>query len=158
MEEISSGARARIGKEVVHVYDVTDKDIRRFAQAIGDLNPLYYDEEYAKTTVYKGIIAPPLFCHAFTFADVPAGNLREDGRPEELDVPLPVDRTVGGGSSFQVGAEIRPGDKLTVRSKLLDIYTKSGKKGILYFVVVETTFTNQNGVQVAREVASYIQR
>jgi len=44
---------------VVHVYDVTDKDIRRFAQAIDDPNPLYYDEEYAKKTIYKGIIAPP---------------------------------------------------------------------------------------------------
>jgi acyl dehydratase len=158
MEGIPSEAKARIGREVVHVYDVTDKDIRRFAQAIDDPNPLYYDEEYAKKTIYKGIIAPPLFCHAFTFADVPAGSLREDGLPKELDVPLPVNRAIGGSSSFEVGTELRPGDKLTVKSKVLDIYTKSGKTGLLYFVVVETTFTNQNGDIAAREVATYIQR
>lgn len=158
MEQIPLEAVERIGKEVVHVYDVTDKDIRRFAQAIDDPNPLYYDEEYARTTPYKGIIAPPLFCHAFTFADAPAGDLRADGLPKDLDVPLPVSRAVGGSSSFEVGAELRPGDKLTVKSKIRDIYTKSGKTGLLYFTVVETTFTKQNGDLVANEVATYIQR
>lgn len=32
-----------------------------FARAIGDLNPLYVDEEAAKRSEFGGIIAPPTF-------------------------------------------------------------------------------------------------
>jgi len=44
------------GREVVDI-----SSIRRYAQAISDLNPLYLDEEYAKKSEYGGIIAPPTF-------------------------------------------------------------------------------------------------
>jgi len=157
-ENIPLETKERIGKEVVHVYDVTDYAIRRFAQAIDDPNPLYYDEEYAKKTIHKGIIAPPFFCMMFAFTDCPANTLRADGLPQELNVALPVDRAIGGGSSFEVGVDLRPGDKLTVTSKITDIYTKTGKAGLLYFVVMETVFTNQKGERIAREVGTFIQR
>jgi len=50
-----------IGIKKKNTYAVTAKDIKRFAQAIDDPNPLYHDEEYAKSSKFKGIIAPPLF-------------------------------------------------------------------------------------------------
>jgi acyl dehydratase len=158
MEEIPAETKAMIGKKRINIYDVTKKDIRRFAQAIGDPNPLYYDEEYAKKTRYGKIIAPPLFCHSFAFEDVPAENLREDGLPTEIDVPLPVQRAIGGGSEFEVGEPISPGDVITVTGTIIDIYEKQGKSGVLYFIVIDTVYTNQNGKTVAREKASYIQR
>lgn len=158
MEDIPAESRAMIGKETVKVYEVTEKDIRRFAQAIDDPNLLYVDEEYAKKTRYQGIIAPPFFCHAFAFDDVPPSQLREDGLPKEVDVPLPAKRAIGGSSSFEVGEPIRPGDRLTVRRKIVDIYKKEGKSGTLYFVVIDTTYTNQLGQLVAFERATYIQR
>jgi len=158
MGDIPAEARAMIGKERVLVYEVTKKDIRRFAQAIGDKNPLYVDEEYAKKTKYKKIIAPPLFCHAFAFEDVPAEDLREDGLPIEVDVPLPVKRAIGGASSFEVGEPISPGDTITATKKLVDIYKKTGKTGELYFIVIDTVYRNGKGAMVAREKATYIQR
>ncbi|MFH1012119.1 MAG: MaoC family dehydratase N-terminal domain-containing protein, partial [bacterium] len=147
-----------IGKKRINVYEVTKKDIRRFAQAIGDPNPLYMDEEYASKTRYGKIIAPPLFCHSFAFEDVPAEKLRADGSPTEIDVPLPVQRAMGGGSEFEVGEPISPGDVITVTRTIMDIYEKQGKSGVLYFVVIDTVYTNQNGKMVAREKATYIQR
>lgn len=155
---IPEEAKAILGKESSHIYEVTKRDIKRFAQAIGDDNPLYYDEQYAKTTRYEGIIAPPLFCHSCAFDDVPIEQLREDGLPDELNLPLPTTRAVGGGSVFEVGEVIRPGDTLTITKKVKDIYTKTGKSGTLYFTVLETTVTNQKGEVVARETASFIQR
>src|SRR5438105_14453633 len=35
-----------------------------FARAIGDPNPIYADEEYARTTELGGIVAPPTFVTA----------------------------------------------------------------------------------------------
>ena len=157
-DAIPSEARALIGKEASHVCEVTAKDIRRYAQAIGDANPLYCDEDFAKQTRYGGIIAPPLFCHTLAFEDVPADRLRADGLPKELDVPLPVTRAVGGGSVFDVGEPVRPGDVITVRKTIADIYKKTGRSGEMYFVVLDTTYLNQDERIVAREVATFIQR
>jgi len=39
--------------------EVTLDSIKHFVDGIGDTNPLWVDEEYAKKTKYKGIVAPP---------------------------------------------------------------------------------------------------
>jgi acyl dehydratase len=156
--ELPAETRACIGRVTEHVYDVTRKDIRRYAQAIGDPNPLYHDEQYARSLQHGGIIAPPLFCHTLAFEDVPADQLRADGLPTELDVPLPTERAVGGGSLFEVGVPVRPGDVITVRKTISDIYGKSGKSGDLFFVVLDTTYTNQNGELVAHERGTFVNR
>lgn len=49
-----------------HVYfnkEATRDTIRHFVQGIGDDNPLYTDEEYAKKSKYGKIIAPPCFLY-----------------------------------------------------------------------------------------------
>ena len=48
-----------LGKEFDrYSYSVTKEEIVEFAQSIGETNPLYTDEAYAKTTPYGGLIAP----------------------------------------------------------------------------------------------------
>ncbi|MBN2312739.1 MAG: MaoC family dehydratase N-terminal domain-containing protein [Sedimentisphaerales bacterium] len=151
-------ALSMIGVQKVRQYDVTPKDIRRFAQAIGEDHPVHFDEDYAKNTTYGTLIAPPLFCQMFTFEDVPATQLPSDGSPVEIDVPVPAQRTVGGGSAYEIFQRVRTGDTITVKSTLKDVFTKEGRSGRLYFIVVETEFTNQKNELVARETATYIKR
>ncbi len=43
---------------------LTKEMIQKLAKAIGDLNPLYFDEEYAKKSSFGGLIAPP-YIHVF---------------------------------------------------------------------------------------------
>ena len=38
--------------------------IRNYVSGIGDVNPLYHDEEYAKGTRYGSIVAPPNWCYS----------------------------------------------------------------------------------------------
>ena len=147
-----------IGLEKVRRYDVTARDIRRFAQAVGETNPVHYDEDYAKSAGYGTIVAPPLFCQMFTFEDVPADRLPGDGSPIEMDVPIPAQRTVGGASSYEIFQRVRAGDQITAKSTLRDVFSKEGKSGKLYFVVVETEFSNQRNEPVAKETATYIKR
>ena len=45
----------------VEKFSVEASHIMMFARAIGDKNPIYYDEEYAKTTEVGHVIAPPTF-------------------------------------------------------------------------------------------------
>jgi acyl dehydratase len=57
---VSAEAKAMIGKQAApQTCEVSLTAIRRFARAIGDGNPLYVDEEYARETQWRGIIAPP---------------------------------------------------------------------------------------------------
>ena len=51
--------------------------IRRFAEALGDYNPIYYDEEYARASGYPTIVAPPTFPASFHSA---GGSARAAGR------------------------------------------------------------------------------
>ena len=43
----------------VDKFPVEAGHIMMFARSVGDKNPIYSDEEYAKTTEAGGIIAPP---------------------------------------------------------------------------------------------------
>lgn len=61
--EMIAHERKRIGKPLTRVQphvEVATKDaIRHWAWGTGDRNPLYVDEEYARTTKWGNIIAPP---------------------------------------------------------------------------------------------------
>jgi 3-hydroxybutyryl-CoA dehydratase len=39
------------------VHTVTERDIQLFGEVSGDTNPVHFDEEFAKTTIFKGRIA-----------------------------------------------------------------------------------------------------
>jgi 3-hydroxybutyryl-CoA dehydratase len=36
---------------------VTESDVQKFGEVSGDMNPVHFDEQYAKTTIFKGRIA-----------------------------------------------------------------------------------------------------
>ena len=157
-DPIPAEARALIGARKVRRCEVTRRDIRRFAQAIGATDRVHYDEAYARTTRHGTIVAPPLFCQSLTYEDVPPEQLPADGSPLELHVPIPAQRAVGGGSDYTIHRLVRAGEVITVTSQLKDIYTRQGRSGLLYLVVVETLFEDERGEPVAAETATYIKR
>ena len=46
-----------IGQSATYTRAVTESDIQQFGAVSGDLNPLHFDEDYAKTTIFRGRIA-----------------------------------------------------------------------------------------------------
>jgi acyl dehydratase len=108
--------------------------IRRFAEAIGDPNPLFNDEQVARKTRFGGMIAPPTFYRALVS---PIPNVK-------LDLPGPF-RGLDGGSDWEYFEPIRRGDRITVVSKVADIRETAGKLGPMVFIVIETSYTNQFG-------------
>lgn len=132
------------------------RDIKRYAMAIGDRNPLYHDEEYAKTTEYGSIVAPPSFvlCAAHPVSkDHFPDELRSDGLHEGDVWPfmyaLPIQRVVRGGDEFDFHEPIRPGDVITVRTKVADITEKISKTGPMIVTTIEEIYSNQKGDLVA---------
>src|SRR6476469_7924704 len=65
-DEMLANMRALIGTSLRTAQSVNNEyatrhAILRFAEGIGDDNPLWTDEAYAASTSYGGIIAPPSF-------------------------------------------------------------------------------------------------
>lgn len=84
-EIIKEGIRQLKGKDLVKpsMVEVEKGMIRGFAQAIGDSNPLWQDENYARRNRYSSIIAPPTF---LTFTAFWPDEVQH--RLAELDTPL----------------------------------------------------------------------
>lgn len=109
--------------------------IRRFAIASLETDPIYYDEEYAKTTPYGAIIAPPNFSRTFYMPPV---------RPVEGEI-LPIRGRVHGTQEFVFFKPMKAGDTIYFRSTVVSAREKQGKSGCLLFVTFEHAVLDENG-------------
>ena len=135
---IPSDLRSRVGKEAPPRSEEVERGaIRRFVNALGDHNPLYEGDEFAKNSPYGGKIAPPLF--ALTF---------DRQRRPELDNRL-GEGAVNAGNEFEFFCPIRPGDVITSRRKLADIKERTGSLGRMFILTEEMALVNQRGEEVA---------
>jgi acyl dehydratase len=157
-EEISQ----LIGKNVgVRIFEVEKGAIRRFADAVGDPNPLFRDEEHARKSPYGSIIAPPGF---FGWPiKHPMGAPLVVDFPDEVMQPLMKSgymaaTTLDGGMEYDFLLPVRVGDTLTSSTIVKDIRERSGKTGKMAFIILETSYLNQNGVLVAKARATTILR
>lgn len=122
-----------IGVESRPVKNEVEKGaIRKFANAIGDPNPLYRDEEYAKQTPYGGIIAPPTFSRTFDYGVI-------DG------LVMPKEGLIHGEQRFAYFKPIQAGSVVYCTTKIADCYEKQGKSGSMTFVVYEQTGKDEQG-------------
>lgn len=163
MEEslITPEAKAMIGKQVgLQTGIVYPKEAQRFAAAVGDLNPLYFDDETARAQGYRGVIAPPMFLSQILQGVTRLDAVREDGVPLEggSDIPLRAERLMAGGEDYEFLAPIYPGDSITAQTHIQNIEEKSGRSGRFVLITRETQYTNQDGTVVAKGRFSLIAR
>lgn len=137
-----------IGKESeVVIWEVEKGAIRKFAEAVGDSNPLWLDDVYASNTRYGGLIAPPTF----------VTSMRNDSLKDEINsLNWPYKRRLNGGNDIELYQPIRVGDSIKVVDKLVDIKEKQGKRGKMITMVFETTYINQFGELVAKVTTNAI--
>jgi acyl dehydratase len=115
--------------------------IHRFAVAVGDTNPLFYDEEFAEKTRYGGIIAPPTLIFELNH-DIGNRILEDGGNADRSILPPSFTSFLRGRNEYKIYQPVRPIDKITMKRKITEIYEKDGKNGALVFVIVEMKFFN----------------
>ena len=121
------------------VYEIEKEPIRRWAEAIGDTNPLYHDEAYAKSRGFRSLVAPPGFMGQYAFAV-------KRGKPAPMPQPKRRFTTrLNGGSEYEFFKPIQAGDVITSTSKVVDLFERKGRLGPMMFTVRETTYKNQDG-------------
>jgi acyl dehydratase len=132
---VTEEAKKQIGKSgEARTIEVERGAIRRFAEAIGDGNALFNSESEARHSRFGGMIAPPTFGRSLSAA-IPDVKLDMGDSFRGLD----------GGSDWEYFEPIRPGDRITVQTKIADLRESAGRLGPMVFITTETSYTNQFG-------------
>ena len=130
--------KSLIGREsepVVH--DVEKGAIRRFAEALGDPNPIYVDEDAARAAGHPALVAPP------TFHAVLTGNERFR---HSLD--LGTRSLLHGEQQFEYGRPIVAGDRISVKTRVADVQERAGASGPMDILVLEDEGRDAQGALV----------
>ena len=155
-------ARARIGTETDRAQGrVIKREFQRWAAAVKDRNPLYFDAAFARAHGYRDVVAPPLYVQYVTLGVADLDALRPDGTPGggADDIPLPAcPRRMAGGEDWQFHAPVYDGDVITSTRRVADIQEKNGRSGRFVLVTWLSAYTNQDGVVVAEARSSMIAR
>ncbi|HVP69622.1 MAG TPA: MaoC family dehydratase N-terminal domain-containing protein [Anaeromyxobacteraceae bacterium] len=140
--------KSLIGRESeVLVVEVEKGAILRFAEAIGDANPVYADEASARAAGYAGLAAPP------TFPSVLALNERFR---HSLD--LGTRSLLLGEQAIDFGRPIVAGDRIAVKSRVADVQERAGTSGAMDVLVLETEGRGSEGELVFRVRETFILR
>jgi acyl dehydratase len=152
---------AAIGTEYPrHHPDLPDEavravDIRGYAEAIHDDNPLWRDSAFAAATLWEGLIAPPGFVEAF------APNYRDyhfaegiEALGQVLPFPFPFPdaaepQMVLLREGIAIRRPIRPGDVVVGRSTVADVVVKRRERGSMVVVKFEKTYKTSGGEDLA---------
>lgn len=140
--------KSLIGREsepVVH--DVEKNAVRRFAEALGDPNPIYADEAAAKAAGHPGLVAPP------TFAATLVANERFR---HSLD--LGTRNILHGEQTIELARAIVAGERITVKSKVADVQERTGASGTMDVLVIEDEGRDEKGEVVFRTRETFILR
>jgi len=140
--------RTLIGRESEPtLHEVEKGAIRRFADAIGDPNPLALDEEAARAAGHRSLVAPPTFAVTLSWSE----RFRHS-----LD--LGTRSLLHGEQSFELARPIVAGDRLVVRSRVADVQERAGASGPMDVVVIEDEGRDEQGELVFRARATFILR
>ena len=143
LDEFEKQFKAGIGKE----YDITSQrfavaatrdNIKNFADAVGDANPLWLNEDYAKKSRFKGITAPPTFLYNVCHGSTPA--LAPPGQPPSMNLSL-----LYAGAELEFYRTMHEGDEfLVINAKSTGIERKESKSlGPMLFATGEAYYYDQ---------------
>ena len=127
-----------------HDFPIDRTAILDFAAAIGETNPIYWDEAYAKSTPLGDVVAPPTFGIASAHWNPDyglRGPRRIPARKVEKAASEGAPRSGGGAGGgnltrvlhaeqrFEYKKPLQPGMRLTVSERRGNTWEKEGKRG-----------------------------
>ncbi|MHA1636428.1 MAG: MaoC family dehydratase [Candidatus Thorarchaeota archaeon] len=118
----------KIGDSAELSHTITEEDVEAFGRLSGDYNPLHFNEEWAKTTRFKGRIAHGALIAAFI--------------SQALGMKLPGAGIMYLGQKMSFRGPARIGDTITVRVEVIEKIDDKRR------ILIDTTCTNQDGHKI----------
>lgn len=110
--------------------------IAEFARATFADRPVYTDRETARAAGFDDVPAPPTFVVASAHF-VPA----DPGFAAKVDMK----RVLAGGAEWEFFRPLVAGEDLTIRSRVVDVQTKQGKRGPMTVITREVSYFGRQG-------------
>jgi acyl dehydratase len=135
-ERISLSYKGFIGHRSEAISNVVEKGaVRKFAEAIGDPNPLYVDEEAAKASRYGRLLAPLTFPRTFEYGEVEG-------------IGPPGQGLIHGEHRISYERPLFVGEEVLCYAEVKDYYEKEGREGTLGFLISERVGESLEGERI----------
>jgi acyl dehydratase len=159
---IDEASAARVGSVVaIATGEVNRRDWQRWAAAVGDHNPLWFDPDYARANGYTDIICPPLFLQYSVLGVTRLDSLRPDGSSGAVSGGLAFPRApkrMAGGESTTFHGPAYHRDVIEMARTVESIAEKTGRSGRFVLVTWRTVYRNHYQQVVAEATTSMIAR
>jgi acyl dehydratase len=159
---IDAESAARVGTVAARATgDVHRVQWQRWAAAVGDHNPLWFDADYARAEGYEDVICPPLYLQYAVLGVAALESLRPDGSSGAISGGLAFPRAprrMAGGESTTFHLPAYHGDEIEMVRTIAAIVEKHGRSGPFVLVTWRTTYRNQRAELVAEASTSMIAR
>ncbi|WP_067726183.1 MaoC family dehydratase N-terminal domain-containing protein [Oceanobacillus damuensis] len=133
-----------IGKKSKKVKNTVERGaVKKFAEAIGDVHPIFVDEEYGNQSRYGRNIAPPTFPRVFDYGEIE-------------DFYLPNIGLIHGEQIYHYERPILVGEEIYCYTEVVDYYEKTGNMGLLGFVILKGYGEDAEGKNIYTEKQSAI--
>ncbi|WP_257350417.1 MaoC family dehydratase N-terminal domain-containing protein [Pseudalkalibacillus decolorationis] len=114
-----------IGKRSSVVKNTVERGaVKKFAESIGDMHPIFVCEETGKQSRYKNNIAPPTFPRVFDYGTI-----------EELN--LPNKGLIHGEQTYHYERPLIVGEEIRCYSEVTNYYERKGKSGEMGFLLLK---------------------
>jgi hydroxyacyl-ACP dehydratase HTD2-like protein with hotdog domain len=144
---ITDEMRAAVGVESPEwTVEIDKTSVRMFARSCQYSDPVFYDEEFARSKGYRSLPAPPHYLGTPVFN--PASSDPTFGGPRSgRRVGNPkLKRVLNGGTDIEYFDTIQAGDVLTASSKIAEIVERKGSIGAMVITTTETTYKRDGNV------------
>jgi len=148
--EIYEQVKAQLGKTRRIPFGVINRrDVERFAFAVDDPNPLFFDDAFARAHGYSSAIAPPLYLSSVLGweSGPPQNSLAPDGNPrgDETALPLGGLRVMGGGQELEFHRPVTAGMEVVIEFSVSNVELKQGRSGPLLVIQLQKKFLTKDG-------------
>lgn len=134
----------QIGKQSNKVKNVVERGaVKNFAESIGDLHPIYFDEEVGKQSRYRNNIAPPTFPRVFDYGVIEGLHLPNKG-------------LIHGEQSFHYERPLMVGEKVYCFSVVKSYAEKKGNFGNMGFLVLESFGEDEDGETIFSSTSTIV--
>ncbi|MGY5857811.1 MAG: MaoC family dehydratase [Candidatus Thorarchaeota archaeon] len=121
--EVTKYSDLKLGQSAEITHTITEGDIQTFGDLSGDYNPLHFDEDWAKTTMFGGRIAHGILSASFVST--------------AIGMHLPGPGTIYMSQSMRFMGPVRIGDTITALVEVIKLNDEKER------VTLKTTVTNQ---------------
>ncbi len=117
--------------------------VKKFAEAIGDFHPIYFDEETGKNSRYQNNIAPPTFPRTFDYGEIEGLNLPDKG-------------LIHGEQTFHYKRPLVIGEELLCYFEVKKYFERKGNFGEMGFLVLESFGEDLTGQMIFSSTSTIV--